>query len=92
MSTRPATTSTKPVPLVYVATAPLVLITDTFGATHHVYDGEPLPEQRCTRRGRTPARARLRRGRLDPLGPTPSPLGTQTVPYTASRAEHPETS
>jgi len=29
---------------VYVATAPLVLITDTFGATHHIYDGEPLPE------------------------------------------------
>ena len=44
MSTRSPTTSTKPVPLVYVATAPLVLITDTFGATHHVYDGEPLPE------------------------------------------------
>ncbi len=45
MSTRPATTSsTRPAPLVYVATAPLVLITDTFGATHHVYDGEPLPE------------------------------------------------
>jgi len=44
MSTRPATTSTKPAPLVYVATAPLVLIKDTAGATHHVYDGEPLPE------------------------------------------------
>ncbi len=44
MSTRPATTSTKPAPLVYVVTAPLVLITDTVGATHHVYDGEPLPE------------------------------------------------
>jgi len=44
MSTRPATTSTKPAPVVYVATAPLVLITDTFGATQHVYDGEPLPE------------------------------------------------
>ncbi len=44
MSTRPATTSTKPAALVYVATAPLVLITDTAGATHHVYDREPLPE------------------------------------------------
>ncbi len=44
MSTRPATTSTKPAPLVYVATAPLGLIAATFGATHHVYNGEPLPE------------------------------------------------
>jgi len=38
MSTRPATTS------VYVATALLVLVKDTTGRTHHVYDGEPLPE------------------------------------------------
>ncbi len=44
MSTRPATTSTKPAPLVYVATAPLVLVKDTTGRIHHVYDGEPLPE------------------------------------------------
>ncbi len=44
MSTRPATTSTKPAPLVYVATAPLVLIKDTNRATHHVYDGKPVPK------------------------------------------------
>jgi len=44
MSTRPATTSTKPAPLVYVATAPLVLVKDTAGRTHHVYDGEPAPK------------------------------------------------
>ncbi len=43
MSTRPATTSTKPAPLVYMATAPLVLITDTFGATHHVYEASRRP-------------------------------------------------
>ncbi len=48
MSTRSTTTSTKPAHLVYVATAPLVLITDTAGATHHVYDGEPLPEHAAT--------------------------------------------
>jgi hypothetical protein len=40
MSTRPATTSTKPAPLVYVATSPLVLIDDTNRATHYVYDGK----------------------------------------------------
>jgi len=44
MSTRPATTSTKPAPFVYVATAPLVLIKDTNRATHHVYDGKPVPK------------------------------------------------
>ncbi len=42
MSTRSTTTSTKPT--VYVSMLPLVLIRDTNGATHHVYDGEPLPE------------------------------------------------
>lgn len=31
-------------PAVYGATAPLVLIKDSNGATHHVYDGEPVPE------------------------------------------------
>jgi hypothetical protein len=50
MSTRPATTSTiKPAALVYVATAPLVLVKDTTGRTHHVYDGEPLPEHAALR-------------------------------------------
>ncbi len=44
MSTRPATTSTKPAPLVYVAAVPLALIRDTNGATHHVYDGKPAPK------------------------------------------------
>lgn len=44
MSTHPATTSTKPAPLVYIATAPLVLIKDSNGATHHVYDGKSVPE------------------------------------------------
>ena len=29
---------------VYVATAPLVLVKDSNGATHHVYDGELLPK------------------------------------------------
>ncbi len=44
MSTHSTTTSTKPAPTVYVATLPLVLIKDTSGATHHVYDGKPVPE------------------------------------------------
>jgi len=44
MSTRPATTSTKPAPTVYVATLPLGLIKDTSDATHDVYDGKPVPE------------------------------------------------
>jgi len=44
MSTRSTTTSTKPAPTVYVATLPLILVRDTRGATHHVYDGKPVPE------------------------------------------------
>ncbi len=28
----------------YVATLPLVLIKDTSGATHHVYDGQATPK------------------------------------------------
>ncbi len=43
MTAHSTTTSTTE-PTVYVATAPLVLIKDSNGATHHVYDGEPLPE------------------------------------------------
>ncbi len=44
MSTRSTTTSTKPAPTVYAATLPLVLIKDTAGATHHVYDGQATPK------------------------------------------------
>ena len=43
MTARSSTTSTT-VPTVYMATAPLVLVKDTTGRIHHVYDGEPLPE------------------------------------------------
>ncbi len=42
MTTRSSNTAVEPI--VYFANVPLVLIKDTSGAVHHVYDGQAVPK------------------------------------------------